>query len=1019
LAGVRLLILGGEACPEALAWRLASDREVWNTYGPTEATVVSTAGRLQPGKPVTIGWPLRGWEIAIVDELGVPVALGDAGELTIGGVGLGHYLDAAADAERFAELPALGWARAYRTGDIVRETIDGLRFIGRRDDQVKLGGRRLELGEIDAQLSAVPGVRAASATVQKTTSGNPVLVGYVVGEVDPADVRSALAERLPEGIVPLVVPLDSLPMGASGKVDRKALPWPPPQPVEARVSPHELSATAAWLAELWVDQLGPLPITSDSDFFALGGNSLSAARLVSILRGRYPSVTVADVYTHRRLGGLAAYLEHLSVAAEKTAVVQNAGSRRFGLAQLAGILSLLAINAPQWLLAIFTLDRLTAGVLGPQVGWGWLVAGWLVFGSAAGRAGLVLIARRLLLARMKPGRYSRHGWLTARIWFLERLGEMLRSDGLAGTPFAARYARLCGHSVGVGARLGTLPPPASLISVGEGATIEGQVDMHGWWIEGDELVVDEIRIGANAYVGARTLLGPGAQVGAGAEVEAGSTVSASVPAHDLWGGTPLARIGRAGGSWPSAAAPQPGAARTWTAMFIGGLGLQSLVPVLAAAPGLVLLTLWGGVRSDRLLVTDLVTRAPVFAAAFLLSYALLVAVMVRAVGRLIRPGWHPADGASGWALWLTDSLLRGARGALFPLHASIYVGPWLRLAGIPVGRRVEVSTAVGLNRFTSLAEASFAADDAGLISARAHRGWLAVEPIAVGRGSFLGNSAVLRGGCQLPDGCLVGVLTTAPREAASGTSWLGAPALELPRVPDSVDPERTVSPTPLLVAQRAGLELIRILLPATLSVAIAGFVVLALESIGRAYGILAMALVTPVALLAAGLCATAVMVIAKWSLIGRYRRGEHPLWSSFVGRDEILNSLQDQLAGTWLLNISIATPLMSAYLRVMGARVGRDVWCEGLTITEFDLVELGDGSVVNRYATVQTHLFHDRLMRLGPVTLGPGSSLGPAAVALPDSVLGAGTRVGGRSVVLRGEELPPGTSWHGAPVVAA
>jgi non-ribosomal peptide synthetase-like protein len=1024
--GVRLLILGGEVCPDALAWRLARDREVWNTYGPTEATVVSTAGRVRAGEAVTIGWPLHGWEVAIVDEHGDPVALGESGELAIGGVGLGRYIDPDMDAARFAELAGLGWARAYRTGDIVRETIDGLHFIGRRDDQIKLAGRRVELGEIDAQLNAVPGVRAASATVQRTASGHDILVGYVVGDADPADVRSTLAERLPEGIVPLVVPLDSLPTSAAGKVDRKALPWPPPSPRgggrresrQGATFPPELTGTAVWLAERWRDQLGPLPITPYSNFFELGGNSLSAARLVSAMRGRYPSVTVADVYAHRQLAQLTARLDRLGVAAQKTAVLHKAGSARWGLAQLAGIFALLAINSPQWLLAIFTFDRLTAGKLGPQVGWGWLIAGWLVFGSAFGRAALVLLARRLLLPGLKPGRYPRRGWLMVRIWLLERVGEMLRSEGLSGTPFAARYARLCGHSVGEGARLGTLPPPASLISIGAGATVEGHVDMHGWWIEGDELIVGEVRIGANAYVGARSLLGPGAEIGAGAEIEAGSTVAGSVPAAERWGGSPARHVGPAGESWPATAPPRLRAARAWKAMFIAGLGLQSLIPVLAAVPGILLLAFWHAGQSDGKLATVLITRAPLLAAAFLVSYAVLIALLMRAAGRLVRPGWHPADGAVGWALWLGEGLMADARAGLFPLHSSIYVGPWLRLAGIPVGRRAEVSTAVGLNRLTSLAEASFAADDSGLVGARAHRGWLEVAPIEVGKGTFLGNSAVLTGGCRLGSDCLVGVLTTAPREAPQGTSWLGAPALELPRVPDSVDPERTINPTPRLVAVRGTLELIRILLPATISVVLAGGVFFALESIGRSYGAAAMALAAPFVLLAAGVSATALTVAAKWLIMGRYRPGEHPLWSSFVGRDEIINSLQDQLAGAWLLKLAVATPLLSVYLRAMGAKVGREVWCEGLTITEFDVVELGDGCVVNRYATVQTHLFHDRLMRIGKVTLGPGSSLGPASAALPDSVVGAGTRVGGRSVVLRGEELPPGTSWHGTPVVS-
>jgi non-ribosomal peptide synthetase-like protein len=247
-------------------------------------------------------------------------------------------------------------------------------------------------------------------------------------------------------------------------------------------------------------------------------------------------------------------------------------------------------------------------------------------------------------------------------------------------------------------------------------------------------------------------------------------------------------------------------------MFIVGLGVEAIVPVIAAIPGLLLLAVWGAGKSDGRFATVLVMQAPLFAASFLLSYALLVALLVRAVGRLVREGWHPADGAAGWALWLGEAMMRAARGVLFPLHASIYVAPWLRLAGIPVGKRAEISTAVGLNRLTSLGEASFAADDAGLIGARAHSGWLHAARIEVGTGTFLGNSAVVPGGCRLGHGCLVGVLTTAPSEAPDGTSWLGSPALELPRVPEAVDPARTIDPPWRLILARGALELIRILL---------------------------------------------------------------------------------------------------------------------------------------------------------------------------------------------------------------
>ena len=1017
LAGVRLLILGGEACPEPLAGRLAAEREVWNTYGPTEATVVSTAGRLREGEPVLIGWPLAGWEIAIVDEAGDPVGLGEPGELIIAGVGLGRYLDPVLDAERYAPAPELGFARAYRTGDIVRETIDGLAFVGRRDDQVKLGGRRLELGEVDAHLRAVPGVRAAAAMIQKTASGNSLLVGYVVGDVDLDHARAVLAERLPNGVVALIVSLDALPMSAAGKVDRKALPWPAPP--QAHAGDATLTGTEAWLAEHWVAELGPMAIGADSDFFELGGSSLSAAKLVSALRVSHPALAVSDVYAHRRLGALAAHLDSLG-AAEHTGEGDHVpGSRRWDLLHLAGLLVLLFATAPQWLLGILALDRIAGSQLGPQIGWGWLVAGALVFVTPPGRAAIVVAARRLLAPTLAPGRYPRHGWTMCRLWFLERLEEAFRSDRLAGTPFAARYARWCGHKVGEGARLGTLPPVTSRLRIGGGATIEGDVDARGWWLEGQELVIGEIVVGAGARVGTRTLLAPGARVGEGAEIEPGSAVSGAVPAGERWAGSPARRVGRAGEAWPEQAPPAGAGARRWRAMFVLGLGAENLLALVAGIPALGIMLASGAGDSRSALVMRLLIDAPLIAGSYLLAYALLVALVVRGVGRLIVPGWHPDAGRVGWAIWFCDSVMANARGVLFSLFASIYTRRWLRLAGIPVGERVEVSTAVGLSRLTSFGAESFAADDVVFAGVRGRGGWLHVAPVQVGPGTFLGNGAILEGETRVGADGLIGVQTVAPRATEPGTAWFGCPAIEFPRVPDAIDPARTINPPRRLKLARATLDLVRILLAPTVSVVLSAGLIDAVEAVGTAHGGIAMLLATPPALLVAGVLATAFTVAAKWLIIGRYRASEHPLWSYFIWRDEIMNSLQDQLAGAWLLELVLGTSVMSAYLRAMGARVGRDVWCETLTITEFDMVTLGDGCVINRAATIETHLFHDRLMRIGPTELGPGASIGPATAVLPDTVIGARTQIGPRSVVLRGERLPAGTRWHGAPVASA
>lgn len=1017
LAGVRLLILGGEACPAELGWRLAAGREVWNTYGPTEATVVTTAAPIRPGIPITIGRPLEGWDVAVVDEGGWPMPFGETGELAIGGVGLGRYLDRALDAERFAALPALGWHRAYRTGDVVRETTAGLEFVGRRDDQVKLAGRRIELGEVDAQLSAVPGVRAAAAAVRKTAGGNSVLVGYVVGDVDPGDVRARVAERLPAGVAPLVVVLDALPIRTSGKVDRAALPWPPPPGAAADAA---LTGTEAWLAGHWRDQLGPLTLTPDSDFFELGGTSVAAAKLVSVLRKRFPALAVADVYNHRRLADLATRLDRLGETSGSAGPVAMTRHRRWGAVQLAGVFALLMFAAPQWVLSVLVLNRLDGVAAAPRVGWGWLIAGWVLFTSAPGRALIAIVARRALLRRLQPGRYPRRSWLGCRVWFAERLGGALHVDALAGTPWAARYARFLGLDVGAGARLATIPPITSLVRIGAGATIEADVDLHGWWIDGEELVIGAPRVGAGARVASRTCLMPDADIGAGAEIEPGSMVTGAVPANERWLGVPARPAGRAGETWPSEPPPAARRRRFWRAMFAAGLTARTLVPLAAAAPGVALLTLSVGThqQTPKAVVIEAIAGAPLFVACFFVTYALLVAAAVRLLSRMIKPGWHGEEGSTGWALWFSQSLLGGTLGTLFPLYSTVFTRRWLRLVGIRVGERAEVSVTEGLNHLVTLGDVSFAADAVFFCTARSRGGWIQLAPIDVGQRTFLGNGAVLPAETEVGSDCLIGVLTTAPASGADETSWLGSPPLELPRVPERPDATRTVDPARRLVVARGATELVRILLPASLSLMLGALAFAVLDAIGARAGWGAMLAATPFVLLAGGACAIVLTVALKWLIMGRYRSGVHPLWSFFVWRDEIINSVQEQLAGAWLLNSGLATPLMSVYLRAMGAKVGAGVWCETLAITEFDVVHLEDGCVVNRASCVQTHLFHDRLLRIGPATLRAGSTLGPSSVVLPDAALGAGSTVGARSVVLRGEELPAGSRWHGAPVVA-
>ncbi|MDR7010079.1 amino acid adenylation domain-containing protein, partial [Paraburkholderia strydomiana] len=285
-------IAGGEPLPADLTVQLAQRGvDLWNLYGPTETTIWSTCARVSQGGAVTIGRALHANALRIVDASGQLTPQGGVGELCIGGDNLarGYLGRAGLTAERFVPDPyGPPGARMYRTGDLCRERPDGeVECLGRIDQQVKLRGYRIELGEIEAALRDFNGVLdAAVALVSGAGDAEARLVGYVVGQSPavPAGWRQTLATRLPGYMVPAALyEIDALPRTANGKLDRNAL-------ARFEVSPQ---SEAQWAepsgeievltARLFGDVLGLARVGADDDFFALGGHSLAAVRLIARL----------------------------------------------------------------------------------------------------------------------------------------------------------------------------------------------------------------------------------------------------------------------------------------------------------------------------------------------------------------------------------------------------------------------------------------------------------------------------------------------------------------------------------------------------------------------------------------------------------------------------------------------------------------------------------------------------------------------------------------------------------------
>lgn len=1020
LEAVRLLIFGGEACPPDLAERLVVEgREVWNTYGPTEATVVACAARLDGSGPISIGLPLRGWDLAVVDGEGRQVDYGETGELVIGGVGLARYLDEDKDAEKYAAMPTLGWKRAYRSGDLVRLEADGLYFCGRADDQVKVGGRRIELGEVDSALVNLAGVSGGAAAVRRTAGGTAVLVGYVVSadpSFDIANARNELAGHLPAALVPRLVLIEELPTRTSGKVDRDALPWPPPGSTDTEEAP-DLAGTAGRLAEMWRDLLGATVTGQEADFFALGGGSLAAAQLVSTLRQQYPQITVADLYDHPRLGSLAGFLDEFGPPPQVHERVVKPTPRGTQLIQTVLTVPLAMLTALQWVTWLALGNNIARALhLVPwtvAVSWWWVAIAFVLFVTPLGRMGIAVLFARLLLRNVKPGSYPRGGSVHLRVWFAERLAEAGGAENLAGAPWLVYYARALGAEIGKGVDLHSVPPVTGLLSVGERSAIEPEVDLRGHWVDGDVFHVGDITIGNDATIGARTTLLPGAVVGKNADVAPGSGVTAKIKNGQYWKGSPAAKSGRVNHPWPD---ERPARKSYWVA----GYGVTSLV-----LAGLPLLALFGGLCIIGLAVrhTQTLSQAvlpalrwtPPAALAGFAAYALVTVIAVRLLSIGLREGYHPVRSRVGWQLWTTERLMDAARTYLFPLYASLFTPVWLRILGTRVGRGTEISTVLLTPKFAVIEDGAFLADDTMVASYELGGGWIYAAETTVGRRAFLGNSGITQPGRRVPDDGLVAVLSATPPKAKRGSSWLGSPPMRLRRRPAEADEETTYHPPTRLKVMRAAVEICR-LLPVVVTVAIGVAVLGALQALTITFGIWWAALAGGLVLLAAGAVAGLVTVAAKWALVGRIRASEFPLWSSFVWRNELADTFVETVAAPWFARAASGTPVMSLWLRGLGAAVGRGCWCETYWLPEADLVVLGEGSTVNRGCVVQTHLFHDRIMRMDSVVLEPGATLGPHCVALPAARVGAGASVGPASLVVRGDEVPGSTRWQGNPV---
>ena len=1053
LPSVRLLVVGGEECAAELASRWASGRRMLNTYGPTETTVVATAAECVAGKAVTIGRPLPGYVIRVLDDKLKPVPKGEAGELFIGGesVARGYVNRPQLNAERFicdGTRDKQGTeVRFFRTHDVVRMTKSGaLEFLGRNDQLVKIRGYRVELSEIESVLMEYPFVR--SAVVNALKHGETVeLAAYIVPEGDlGADDRRRLVEllrrRLPDYMIPRYLDvLEELPTMVSGKVDRKLLPAP--QMLLAREQ-RQASAPGTPIERMIVESFercfGVSPIYATDDFFRdLGGHSHTAGRVASDLRTKLGTnrVSVRDFYSHRTARHLAQHLEqHLEqsklaefpkigkseTVPDRTASKdQNVGTVARWTCAFVQALVILALHAvvvgPVLFLLLLALD-----VLNGVTEW-WHAAqtastfalfiwpGWLVTGIAV---------KWIVIGRFKPGRYPLWGSYYLRWWIVDRFQSIGWNAMFVGTPLMSLYYRAMGAKVGRNSTIGTPYCAAfDLVSIGEGTSIGADTHILGYRVEDGHLILGQVTIGDDCFVGVHCNLGLNVTM----EDRSALDDMSMLPDGGVMGrgqsyrGSP-ATPGNV--KLPAVVAGREGRLRraVFAVLHLGLIYVMGYLLLLGMAPGLAF-TFYclrnfgaGAAVAAAFVVLPL-------SSVWWLSIVLLVKWL--AIGR-IRSGTYRLTSTAYLRIWFLRYLLDNTRHLLTPIYATMFTPHLLRLLGAKIGRNAEVSTVMHvLPDLIELGEGSFLADACMVGGPRIHRGWVDVAANKIGPRSFVGNSAFAPSGVELGVNSLVGVLSAPPSDRTrtpDGTRWLGSPSFELheskPCGTGQGDESRTYHPTFGLVLYRSSMELLRMLLPAfILGASLAAFVYF-IAVCHAHFPMPVVYLIAPVATLGLALAQIAISACVKWLLVGTFRPTVRPLWCAYVWRNEIVNGVYETLAANAMSPL-LGTPFAAPCLRLMGCRIGRGTFLHTTLFSEFDLVKIGDNAALNIGSTIQTHLFEDRMMKADTLEIGDGCSIGNMSVVLYGAKMQRGSSLGPMSLLMKGETLPVATRWHGIP----
>jgi len=1048
LPELRILLVGGEACPQNLVQRWSRPgRTMLNTYGPTEATVTASLIELNPNRPVTIGRPLPTYTMVILDPAeDRALERGELGEIGIAGIGLAtgyrnrDDLTAKKFVPDFLGIKNNPSKRIYRTGDLGRVNADGeIEYCGRIDTQVKIRGYRIETTEIESLLLELPQIGQAAVGTYEPEPGMPELVAYYSlkqgMKLARGDLIDVLRKRLPAYMVPAFLEeLPFIPMLISSKADHKRLPKPKGSRcqtgsavVAAKTETEQLLTRA--LAEV----LKVEAVSTEAHFFNdLGAHSLLMARFCARIRqnGSMSHVSMRDIYQNPTIVRLA---EHLDAASGTTLLSEGiepfhtpSNFSYYGC----GVLQLAVYAAYAWISLWFSAVSFewTYEAIGNPADL-YLRAVATAVAGFVGFSALPIAAKWLLVGKWKPESFPIWSLRYFRFWTVKMLTRIAPAAVFPG-PIYNFYLRALGAKIGknvvVMARF--VPVATDLLSIGDNTILRKESIVLGYRARSNFIDVGAVEIGSHSFVGEASVLDIDTAMGDRSQLGHASSLQSRqrVPDGKRYHGSPAVetttdycRIENEDGA-------------SLRRSIYAALQLFGLLAIATPASIIALDCLYDAYASSAAsaalgasqisLALLLIGSAALMLGGLVLGLAAIYAVP-RICNRFLEPGRvYPMFGFHYW-LQSTIETVSNSRFYSLLFGDSSYIVNYMRLVGWNLNKVDQTGSNFGTNQrhenpfMCEIGSGTMVSDGLSMINVHMSSSSFRLCPTRIGERNYLGNDIRYPSDGRTGTNCLLGTKVMVPIDGPvrENVGLLGSPSFEIPR---SVERDNNVnaSLSEDVRRERIGRKNAHNIVTAALFLLTRWFFVVvsaAITNIGidyySDYG--TFALVT-----AAGV--VSVSSVLYFSLIERasiaFRRLAPTMASIYVPYFWS-HERHWKLSDSPIMQAFPGTPFKNLVLWLAGVKIGGKVYDAGCSITERTLTEIGDGANLNEGSVLQAHSLEEGVFKSDAIRVGAGSTLGTAAFVHYGSVLGERVVLEADSFLMKGEILDSDTTWRGNP----